>query len=582
MTGGLDDASKAAKKLKSNLQGFDKLNVITTQQDSGSGDSVGGGGGIDLSGAIADALGDYESIWDKAMADMENKAQGIADRLIAAFKKGDYEEIGAFIGDKLRTSLENIDWQKIYNVAYKFGYNFADFLNGLITPELFGTLGKTIASSLNTAMKAALGFGETLDWEQMGESIASGINSFFDTFDFATFGETLNTFAEGFAEFINGVFKDLDFEKIATSLNTFVDKLEEAVRIALTKIDWKYVFSAVKSLMTNLEFDTVAVIVGAITIKKIGTVAIGAAIKEAFAAKIAGLIGTITLPKLIIAFASLAVGGNGMGTAGFDSIAMWVWNGIEDALYNLLPPEVNKFLGEFVAGFSIAGVASGGNPFIAMIGALLYPAKDVLLNASWAEEWWEAAVESFKTAFDGNRQDFLDMGGYILEGIGEGLVAALALIVQPIDNVFQYIYEAFCDAFESHSPAETMTPIGENIILGIIKGFTDSSGEFLSTISGFVNTVVSAFTTLPGKIWLELNTLKNRMIIAFTNIKTEVLSIWNNIVNTLKNIHIPTPHFNFNGETTFTLGSFKTSIPKFKVGIGMRMVVFHQVVRFGA
>lgn len=406
-TDSLENANKAAKKLKNTIFGYDQLNIAQDNTEDTGADTNVGGGGIDLSGAIADALGDYESIWKKAMADMENKAQGIADKIIAAFKKGDYKEIGSFIGEKLRSALDSIPWQNVFNAAYKFGYNLANFLNGLITPELFATLGSTIANSLNTAVKAALGFGETLDWAQMGESIASGINSFFDTFDFATFGETLNTFAEGFAEFINGVFKDLDFEKIATSLNTFVDKLEEAVRIALTEIDWEYVFSAVKSLMTNLEFDTVAVIVGALTIKKIGTVAIGAAIKEALATKIAGLIGTITLPELIIAFSSFAVGGNGMGTAGFDGIAMWVWNGIEDALYNLLPAEVNKFLGEFVAGFAFAGVASGGNPFIALAGGLIAPLKDILFDFSWAEEWFTEAAESFKTAFDGTGKIFL-------------------------------------------------------------------------------------------------------------------------------------------------------------------------------
>lgn len=98
-----------------------------------------------------------------------------------------------------------------------------------------------------------------------------------------------------------------------------------------------------------------------------------------------------------------------------------------------------------------------------------------------------------------------------------------------------------------------------------IRDFESIIASVSTIVKETVGGIILNISTLPSRIWLELNTLKNKMVIAFNNIKTDVLNIWNKIVNDLKNINIPTPHFDFNGETTFTLGSFKTSIPKFKV-----------------
>ena len=42
--------------------------------------------------------------------------------------------------------MESIDWDKVYEKAENFGKGLADFLNGLISPRLFGNVGKTIAN----------------------------------------------------------------------------------------------------------------------------------------------------------------------------------------------------------------------------------------------------------------------------------------------------------------------------------------------------------------------------------------------------------------------------------------------------
>lgn len=82
------DAAKNTKKMADNLQGFDKLNVINSQKDSGSGGSgSGGGAGGLLDDAFEDAFSEYQLAWDKAFANMENSAQELADKITRAFQR---------------------------------------------------------------------------------------------------------------------------------------------------------------------------------------------------------------------------------------------------------------------------------------------------------------------------------------------------------------------------------------------------------------------------------------------------------------------------------------------------------------
>lgn len=242
----LDNANKAAKELKTTTLGIDELNINSPQTDSsssGSSSGSGTGGGVDLSDAIADALADYESVWDKALADSENKASEMADRIVDAFKRHDYEGIGDYIGTGLTNALNKIPWESIYTVASNFGSGFAEFLNGLISPELFGTVGKTIASSLNTAIYTWLSFSKDFDWTNFGNSIASGVNTFFETFD---------------------------FKALAKSINTWVQGLFTALTTAISEIKWKDVFKGIGDFLGELDLSTVSILIGGFSLKYTG------------------------------------------------------------------------------------------------------------------------------------------------------------------------------------------------------------------------------------------------------------------------------------------------------------------------
>lgn len=229
VTDSLDDASGAAKKFKHQLQGFDALNVLTTSEGAGKTGSA-FGGLLDMSDAIADILADYEAVWNKAFEDAENKAQEIADAIINAFKNafedGGWFGVGKMIGDWITNGLDSIDWDKTYQGARNFGTGLAQFLNGLISPELFGAVGRTIAGSLNTALWFLNSFGKTFDWKDFGLSIATSINEFFRTFDFALLADTINVWAKGILDTIITFLDKTDWNLIGKQIGTFLAELD--------------------------------------------------------------------------------------------------------------------------------------------------------------------------------------------------------------------------------------------------------------------------------------------------------------------------------------------------------------------
>lgn len=266
-TGGIaKNAKKAKKEIQQATRAFDELKVISKQsKDKGSGSGSGGSGGGSGSGGSGGGAG----------------ADGGLVQTDTIFKKfesniKDLEGLGKAISGALIKAMKKIKWKEVYAKAEGFGRGLAKFLNGLFKGQkgttLFGETGKLIANSLNTVLHGLDSFGTTFNWKQFGNSIADGINKFFQNFDFALLAKTLNSWAQG------------AFDTVTT---------------ALSKISWKDVWNGAKEFLSNLDVKTVGIIIGALTIKKIlglhlaktALDIIGTSISKAIASSIASRLG---------------------------------------------------------------------------------------------------------------------------------------------------------------------------------------------------------------------------------------------------------------------------------------------------
>lgn len=162
---GFDGAADSAKKLKSQLMGFDELNVITTSQNTGA-ENV-SGGSVDLSGAISGALADYESIWKKALENSDNLAEKFADKfekylepvkkILKDFAIGDFFQAGkdtsalvAGIFNFFANAIDDVNW-------YKIGQNMGDFLAGIDWIKILSSVGHLLWEALKASFELYAG-----------------------------------------------------------------------------------------------------------------------------------------------------------------------------------------------------------------------------------------------------------------------------------------------------------------------------------------------------------------------------------------------------------------------------------------
>lgn len=201
----LDSATGSAKKLKQQLQGFDELNNLTTN-DGGSGS----GGG---SGTNANDMFTTEQV--------SAQAKGWAEKFKESWANADFTDLGKEISAKITSALNGVNWDGIKETANKIAKSLATFLNGFINPDLFGAVGTTIAQALNTAIGSVKTFSDNFDWSNFGTSIASSINKFFKTFDFVKAGMTLTSLASGLLTCVTDAVAKVDWDVVGEKIADF-------------------------------------------------------------------------------------------------------------------------------------------------------------------------------------------------------------------------------------------------------------------------------------------------------------------------------------------------------------------------
>ena len=354
LASGTGKAADNAKKLKQQLQGFDELNVLNTPNDSsgGSGGSGGGGGASSggSSGGMKFNVTETDGLYKSAISNLRG--------------------LGEYIGINLTKELESIDWDSAYKGAENFGKGLADFLTGLISPQLFYATGKTIANSLNTAITASLSFTDSFDFDDLGLSIASGINGFFQNFD---------------------------FKKFAKAINGWIDGIEDTVFTALKNISWSDVLKGGVDFLTELDLDTVVIAIGAFKWMHGGKEIAAGVLKNLLAKEISTGIGDKTIPisKAISISITTAVIGFKVGN--------WLY---ENTQFSKFADVVAKWLVDKEGNVNIAKAIS---LTIASLGVVI---TAVQLTSAAKNAITNAIVTHFASSSVGNAA-----GGGLLSGI---------------------------------------------------------------------------------------------------------------------------------------------------------------------
>lgn len=211
-------ATKAQKEFNKQLQGFDRLNNLTSSKGKDNdGDGKGSGTSVgELSNIGSGSGGKWkqkDSIFKKFESDIDT-----------------LEKLGKKISTTLSKAMEDIDWKSIYQKAAGFGTGLASFLNGLFAggegARLFSDLGSTIANSLNTVLTGLNSFATTFSWDEFGRNLGIGINGFFTTWDAGLTADTFNNMANGVLTAMTSALNRIHWDLIAKRIGELIKGID--------------------------------------------------------------------------------------------------------------------------------------------------------------------------------------------------------------------------------------------------------------------------------------------------------------------------------------------------------------------
>lgn len=376
-----------------------------------------------------------------------SQMNNISSTMLDAIKNGNWYEVGNLIGKKINEALEKIDWNSVQQKAKTIATNIGNFINGFVDGLDWKLLGRTIGNGVNTALIFADTVLNTTNFEKIGKSVANGLNSEMSTIDWNLLGKTIASginsaiyIAYGFvttfdwsllgssiAETINGFFQNVDWGMLAQTLSEGMIGIFDGIYSFFVTLDWESIVNAVITFFANVN-----------------------------------------------------------------------WSGVSQSVF--------KALGSAFGSLTKLGTIIGGH---------------------------------LRTAIENAKQYFTDKvkecGGNVVAGILEGIADALIDIGRWInDNIFQPFIQGFKEAFGIHSPSTVMVEMGGYIIEGLKEGLTGIWEKIKDKFETLKTNISTKFTEIKGKVTTWAGDTKETIRSWAEDAKTKISNCWEKVSETVK------------------------------------------------
>lgn len=461
------DATKAAAKAaKDYTMGFDELNIIDPSQNSGSSGSGSGG-------AAGNLLGDV----DLSQYDMFKDYAGSAvDEIKAKLKSLDSFQIGTQIGEQLN-KLMGMIYDAIHSVDWvSLGAVFADGINGLVDSVDWDLFGRLLADRFIIEFELLGGFLSQLDWTSVLNAFIDGFSGFFHelsdwiaTVDWTSIGKQLT-------DKISDALQNADIEKLARVLFNFITDSINAVSDFLAGTD-SYQFGQ----------DLVDFAIRAVTsVDWAGLAqAIGRFFGEAFIEALDFMGGLVSR---IADYFEKKVAEGPFDNVGLN-IVYGIYYGIQDAITNVASWIVENVFNPFINGFKSAfGINSPSTVMAEQGGYIIAGLKKGITDAiSSVTETAKKILSAIKSAFD--NFSLFDIGKNLIQGLINGVNNMIETAKNAVANVGNAVIDKVKNVLGIHSPSTVFAEIGGYIDQGLANGITAAISYVATAMQGVVAAV---------------------------------------------------------------------------------------------
>lgn len=437
----LDKTAKAANKAQLALAGFDELNNLTTQKDSG------GSGGTSPSSMFEEK--EIGSILPELIRNWFGK-------LKTAIQSGDWYGVGATIAEGLNAAVSKAH-DTIKKINFKqIGASIATSINGAIHTIDWHKLGNTLSDGIGGLLDAIIEMLSTLDWESLGSSIAE----FITAIDWEGITQRI---AEGAGLLIGGVLKSI-WGIVKTAIaNEALGWAGEDGKLTAEEFIKGFVETWINIKLWN--FKNIAVPLG----KKLAESLFG-------------------INEEMIKAGIDAINGFFSGILSKSDFGKW----IKDNIYTPFITWFKKLFG--IASPSIVMEEQGRYVAEGLLNGITDKLKNI---AAWVQNnIFMPVMNAVKKAFGiaGNvASRFLEIGSALVAGVKNGISNAWGAFKQWVERKFSGIIDGVKSVFGIHSPSKVFAQIGEYLMAGLTEGIDDEKATVLRSIADIAAGADNAF-----------------------------------------------------------------------------------------
>lgn len=519
--------NKAAEAAKKALAPFHKLNVLSSNKDSGSGAGSGAGGGVPSGVGVGSGI-KVGKVDTKGAGEVVN---AWVEALKEAIKNGEWYAVGVLLASKANEVVESAKkaLEKVQPFLKKWAKNIAEIVNGFVSEFNWTNLGSTVATGINTITSAILEFTKNVNWKNLGVGLSEFFRGLLRDTDWKAVGEFWTEKTRILIEILSGFVKDMSeinpdtgltgWQELGISLYNIIDGM-------INNIPWDTLGSTIAGALNGIS-DAVIEFVdnfdAAGTISKIVS-GINTAILEFDATKFttaaSGLINELfDALKTAITEMNWFNLGSTIGEAIFGTLAKINWDDVADTIEGALNA-VLDFAGMFVVALNknqdkikegitkvfdsiVSWLSNEENQtaILDTINGLIDSIYNILVDQDWSG-LYAALYDIFSGIEWGNLLTVLNFPDIIATAIGgeKVLAAARQALLGLLKGMVSFILD--------YNPLTIGLTIGSNIIEGLIEGITGNSLEIPSISDiffGFIDWIKGIFGVhSPSTVFKEI------------------------------------------------------------------------------
>ena len=519
--------NKAAEAAKKALAPFHKLNVLSSNKDSGSG--AGSGGGVPSGVGVGSAI-KVGKIDTKGADEVVN---AWVEALKEAIKNGEWYAVGVLLASKANEVVESAKkaLEKVQPFLKKWAKNIADILNGFVSEFNWTNLGSTVATGINTITSTILEFTKNVNWDKLGVGFSKFFRGLLRDTDWKAVGEFWTEKTRILIEILSGFVKDMSEINPDTGLTGWQElgiSLYKIIDGMINNIPWDTLGSTIAGALNGIS-DAVIKFVdrfdAADAVSKIVS-GINTAILEFDATKFttaaSGLVNELfEALKTAITEMNWFNLGSTIGESIFGTLAKINWDDVADTIEGALNAALD-FAGMFVVALNknqdkikegitkvfsniVSWLSDEENQtaILDTINSLIESVYDILVDQDWSG-LYDALYGIFSGIEWGKLLTVLNFPDIISKAIGgeSVLAAAKQALVGLLEGIVSFM-------INNADPIRLGWNIGSNIIEGLIEGITGNSLEIPSISDiffGFIDWINGIFGALssPSTVFAEI------------------------------------------------------------------------------